>query len=102
MKKLRQKLLTMDGTKKRINDIRSVFQNIEYSFVLLHNSLTSTNSCLTFLYPWGHIIIYSFPQDSKITVEFLYPEWMDKVDKIIQTLLAVFQPVSHKIKEIDR
>lgn len=102
MKKFKQKILHMRGTKKRVGDIKSVFQNIEYSTDILHTSLISTNNCITFLYSWGHIIIYTFPQDKIITVEFLYPKWNGKIDKILKIIVDVFQPETHKIKEIER
>lgn len=102
MKKLKHKILKMQGTKKRVGDIKSIFQNIEFTQQLLHSSLISTNTCVTFLYSWGHIIIYTFPQDQIITVEFLYPVWETKIEKIINAVLAIFQPENHTIKEIDR
>jgi hypothetical protein len=102
VKKLKHKVLYMEGTKKRVGDIKSIFQNIEYTQQLMHSSLISTNSCITFLYSWGHIIIYTFPQDKIITVEFLYPKWNDKVENIIKASIAVFQPETHEIKEFNR
>ncbi len=102
MKILKHKVLKMEGTKKRVGDIKAIFQNIEFTQQLLHTSLISTNTCVTFLYSWGHIIIYTFPQDKIITVEFLYPHWNDKIEKIIDVVLAVFQPGKHIIKEIER
>ena len=102
MKKLKQKILYMNGAKKRVGDIKSIYQNIEYTLNLLHTSLISTNNCVTFLYPWGHMIIYTFPQEKLITLEFLYPTWNDKIDKIIQASIDIFQPITHDIKEINR
>ena len=102
MKKRKHKVLRMEGTKKRVGDIKAIFQNIEFTQQLLHTSLISTNTCVTFLYPWGHIIIYTFPQDKIITVEFLYPIWETKIEKIIEVILAVFRPEKHTIKEMDR
>lgn len=102
MKKLNQKILCLNGTKKRVGEIKSIFQNIEVTVQLLHTSLISTNNCITFLYSWGHIIIYTYPQDEIITVEFLYPVWEKKVDKIIETVIQVFQPINYKIKELKR
>ena len=92
----------MQGTKKRVGDIKSIFQNIEVTQHLMHSSLISTNTCVTILYSWGHVIIYTFPQEQIITVEFLYPIWEIKIDKIISAILAIFQPENHTIKEIDR
>ena len=92
----------MKGTKKRVGDIKSIFQNIEYSMSLLHTSLISTNNCITFLYPWGHIIIYTFPQEQLITIEFLYQEWNTKIETIIISAIKIFEPDKHTIKEIDR
>lgn len=102
MKKLKHKILKIEGTKKRVGDIKSIFQNIELTYHLLHTSLISTNTCVTFLYSWGHIIIYTFPQDKIITFEFLYPVWEDKIEKIMTTLIAIFQPEAHIIKELNR
>jgi hypothetical protein len=102
MKKLKQKILYMQGTKKRVGDIKSIYQNIEFSINLFHSSLISTNNCVTFLYSWGHMIIYTFPQDKIITIEFLYPVWNDKIDHIIQASIDIFQPITHNIKEINR
>jgi hypothetical protein len=102
MKKFKQKILYMKGTKKRVGDIKSVFQNIEYSTNLLHVSLISTNNCITFLYSWGHIIIYTFPQEQVITVEFLYQEWNKKIETIIVSIVKIFEPDNYKIKEIER
>lgn len=99
MKKLKHKFLCMKGTKKRVGDIKAIFQNIEFTQNLLHSSLISTNNCVTFLYSWGHMIIYTYPQDKIITVEFLYPKWNDKIDKIIQASIAIFQPEEHDLKE---
>lgn len=102
MKKLKHKILYMEGTKKRVGDIKSIFQNIEYTLNLLHVSLISTNNCVTFLYPWGHIIIYTYPQDTIITVEFLYPVWEEKIDKMQKIVVDIFQPTTHNFKEISR
>lgn len=102
MKKLKHKVLKMEGAKKRVGDIKSIFQNIEFAQQLLHTSLISTNSCVTFLYSWGHIIIYTFPQDKVITVDFLYPQWNDSIEKIIDIVVAIFQPDKHTIKETER
>ena len=100
MKKLKHKILYMKGTKKRVGDIKLIFQNIEYTLNLLHVSLLSTNNCVTFLYSWGHIIIYTYPQDSIITVEFLYPIKEEKIEKMQAIILDIFQPIKHNIKEI--
>jgi hypothetical protein len=102
MKKIKYKRLYMTGTKRRVGDIKSIFQNIEFTQQILHTSLISTNTCITFLYSWGHIIIYTYPQDKVITIEFLYPKWNDKVDNIIMATLAIFQPETYDIKEEDR
>jgi hypothetical protein len=101
MKKLKHKFLYMKGTKKRIGDIKSIFQNIEFTQNILHSSLISTNNCVTFLYPWGHIIIYTYPQDKIITVDFLYPPHNYKIEKIITAGLAIFQPENHSIEELN-
>jgi hypothetical protein len=92
----------MKGTKKRVGDIKAIFQNIEFGQQILHTSLISTNTCITFLYSWGHIIIYTYPQDKIITVEILYPKWNDKIDNIIETTIAVFQPETHTVKDFNR
>lgn len=97
MKRLNRKILNMEGTKKRVGDIKSIFQNIEYSMQFLHTSLISTNTCVTFLYSWGHIIVYTFPQDKIITVEFLYPSWNTKIEIMIDSLIKIFQPISHEV-----
>jgi|SRR6056297_2840441 len=102
MKKLTQKILKMEGTKRRVGDIKAIYQNIECSVKLLHVSLISTNNCVTFLYSWGHMIIYTFPQDKVITIEFLYPIWNDKIDKVIKASIDIFQPETHNIKEVKR
>ena len=102
MKKVKQKILYMEGTKKRVGDIKSVFQSIEYSLNLLHTSLISTNNCIIFIYSWGHIIIYTFPQEQLITVEFLYQEWNKKIENMIISVVKIFEPDSYQIKEIDR
>jgi len=100
MKKLKHSILYMRGAKKRVGDIKSIFQNIEYTLNLLHTSLISTNNCVTLLYPGGHIIIYTYPQDSIITVEFLYPAWDEKFPKMKQIVLDIFNPIKHNVKEI--
>jgi len=102
MKKFRQKILYMDGTKKRVGNIKTVFQNLECSSNLLHTSLISTNNCITFLYSWGHIIIYTFPQEQIITVEFLYQEWNQKIENLIISIVKIFEPTKYQIKEIKR
>lgn len=102
MKKVKQKILRMKGTKKRVGDIKSVFQSIEYSLNLLHTSLISTNNCIIFIYSWGHIIIYTFPQEQLITVEFLYQEWNKKIENMIISVVKIFEPDNYQIKEIDR
>lgn len=102
MKKVKQKILYMEGTKKRVGDIKSVFQSIEYSLNLLHTSLISTNNCIIFIYSWGHIIIYTFPQKQTITVEFLYQEWNKKIENMIISVVKIFEPDNYQIKEIDR
>ncbi|MCB5280087.1 MAG: hypothetical protein LHW59_11285 [Candidatus Cloacimonetes bacterium] len=102
MKKVKQKILYMEGTKKRVGDIKSVFQSIEYSLNLLHTSLISTNNCIIFIYSWGHIIIYTFPQEQLITVEFLYQEWNKKIENMIISVVKIFEPDNYQIKEIDR
>lgn len=102
MKKLKQKILHMEGTKKRVGDIKNIFQAIETNMQLLHNSLISTNNCITFLYSWGHIIIYTFPQDRIITIDFLYPLWYKDMDAIIKAILSIFQPETYDIKDITR
>ena len=102
MKKLNHKVLVLYGTKKRVGDIKSIFQTIEYSLQFLHNSLISTNNCITFLYSWGHIIIYTFPQDKTITVDFLYPSWNNKVNSMINDIVNIFEPDTFELKEITR
>ena len=102
MKSFKYKLLEMQGTKRRVGDIKSIFQNIEYNMRLSHISLISTNNCITFLYTWGHIIIYTFPQDRIITVEFLYQDWNKKIDDMIESSLQIFRPETHTIREMDR
>ena len=102
MKKVKQKILRMKSTKKRVGDIKSVFQSIEYSLNLLHTSLISTNNCIIFIYSRGHIIIYTFPQEQLITVEFLYQEWNKKIENMIISVVKIFEPDNYQIKEIDR
>jgi len=101
MKKLQHKLLYMKGVKKRVGDIKSIFQNIEYSLNLLHTSLISTNNCVILVYSYGHIIIYTHPQDSLITVEFLYPIFEEKFDKMQSIIIDIFSPLNHNIKDIN-
>ena len=100
MKPLKHTMLYMQGTKKRIGDIKSIFQNLEYSLSLLHTSLISTNNCVTILYSWGHIIIYTYPQDQIITVEIMYPTWEAKVGQVLDSMIKIFQPKTHTKKEI--
>ena len=102
MKKFKQKIVYMKGTKKRVGDIKTIFQNLEHSSNLLHTSLISTNNCITFLYSWGHIIIYTFPQEQIITVEFLYQDWNKKIEDMIMSIVKIFEPNNHQIKEIER
>jgi len=92
----------MYNTKKRIGDIKAIFQNLEYSLNLLHSALISTNNCVTILYSWGHIIIYTYPQDQVITVEIMHPTLSDRVKPVISSILQIFQPKTHDIEEIDR
>lgn len=100
MKKLKHKVLVLYGAKKRVGDIKAIFQTIEYTLQFLHNSLISTNNCITFLYSWGHIIIYTFPQDKMITVEFLYPSWNTKVNSMINDIVNIFEPDTFELKEL--
>jgi len=100
MKKLHRKTLILQGTKKRVGDIKSIFQTIEYNLKFLHTSLISTNNCITFLYSWGHIIIYTFPKDKLITVDFLYPSWNKKVSSMITDIVSIFEPDTFDLKDI--
>lgn len=92
----------MNKVKKRVGEIKAIFQNIEFTFQFIHTSLISTNNCVTFLYSWGHIIVYTYTQDESITVEFLYQPFNDRIDKFISTVIDVFLPGNYTIKEMDR
>ena len=100
MKKLNRKTLVLRGTKKRVGDIKSIFQTMEYSFQFLHTSLISTNNCITFLYSWGHIIIYTFPLEKIITIDFLYPSWNTKIDAMIKDIVSIFEPENYTLKDV--
>ena len=99
MKKLNHTFLDMQGTKKRIGDIKAIFQNLEYSLKLLHSALISTNNCVTILYSWGHVIIYTYPQDKVITIEIQHPTYQD-IGTILTSVVQIFQPVKHNIEEV--
>jgi len=96
--------ITIDlfGAKKRIGNIKSVMQALETQNKLVHISLVSTPNCVTYLYKWGHIIIYSYPNQSMVSVDIFSSLCSLKTEQLKNAVLEIFKPERHDINEMTR
>jgi len=90
------------GVKKRINSIKNIIQYVEQQNKLKHISLVSTQKCVIFLYNWGHLIIYSYPKDSLVTIDILSSLNLFKTTRVKDALLKVLGTNQHKMLDTTR
>lgn len=96
--------ITIDlfGTKKRIGHIKNVMQALETQNSLAHISLVSTPNCVTYLYKWGHIILYSYPNQSMLSVDIFSSLCTLRTERLKKAMLEIFKPERHDINEMTR
>ena len=92
-------IIEMYGVKKRVGDIKSIFQSLERHN---HSSLISTNNCIVFIYSWGHIIIYTSPKDKMLAIEILSSLGAYHNEKMKANILNIFQPQKYDVQETTR
>jgi S-adenosylmethionine/arginine decarboxylase-like enzyme len=96
--------ITIDlfGVKKRMGHIKSVMQALESQNKLVHMSLVSTPNCVIYLYKWGHIIIYSYPNQSMLSVDIFSSQCSLKTERLKRAMLEIFQPYKYETNEMTR
>jgi len=96
--------VTMDlfGVKKRINSIKNIMQIIERQNKLTHTSLISTQNCVVYLYKWGHIIIYSYPGQSMVSIDIFSSLCSIKTGVLRKVMLDIFEPYKYEENEFTR
>lgn len=95
-------IIELFGAKKRINSIKNTIRYVEQQNKLKHDALVSTRTCVVFLYSWGHLILYSNPNNRTISIDLLSSLNLFKIDCVINALLEIFKPDKYEKTDIAR
>lgn len=94
--------LDLFGVKKRINSIKNIMLIIERQNKLTHTSLISTQNCVVYVYKWGHIIIYSYPGQSMVSIDIFSSLCSIKTRSLKKVMLDIFTPYKYEENEFTR
>ena len=87
-----QEMLEMFGVCKRMADVERILSGLDAQLRLERNFSATSQKCHFIAYDWGHVIVYSYPEESLMTCDIFSSESSLLVDAIRRTLLEVFQP----------
>ena len=87
-----QKMLELLGVKKRMADVERILAGIDTQMRLERTFSATSGNCHFISYSWGHIIIYSYPNESILTADIFTTKNFLFIQAIKKTLLEIFAP----------
>ena len=87
-----QEMLELFGVKKRMADVEGIVATIEPHHKIQRTFSTTSGNCHFVSYEWGHLIVYSYPEESLMTIDIFSTKSYIFIEGLKETLISVFSP----------
>ena len=92
MKTAIQLNIEMFGVTKRVKDLRELLFILEKQNKTQSSSVITEDNCVALFYPWGHIILYTYPKSRVLTINFFSDLCRVKVNAFKKGLVETLTP----------
>lgn len=94
--------IEMYGVTKRVKDLREIMFNIEHQNRTRSSSVITEDNCVALFYPWGHIILYTYPKSRFLSVTLFSTQCRIKVGSFKKAMINILKPEHCNADEIIR